>query len=411
MRLEWRLAWRNVWRNPRRTGLTVAATVFAVALLVMASALSTGMWDKIIDDTVGMASGHVTLTGPNYLEDRTLEQFTYLDATLQARLEENPAVAGFAPRVNAFGLLSQGDVTRGVMVMGLDPQRESTVSTLPGRVRSGRFLEAKGSNEIVLGERLAQILSVGVGDELLLYSVAYSLESAYDLFRVVGLMRLPNPDLDRGLALISLADAQAFFVYGDRLSEIAIRAQDAGASSSLAEELGLSLDPKRVEAHPWQEVMPDLAQSVILDKAGMYGMIGILVVVVSFGIFNTILMAVLERKREFGVVLALGLRPGAIFRIVYIESILLAGVGLVLGLLVAIPLALYLQTHPISLANNEEMVAAFEIVGAEPLLSAKLVASNPLFSGLTILVVALVAALYPALRASRGKPVDVLRSI
>ena len=411
MSLEWRLAWRNVWRNPRRTGLTVAATVFAVALLVMASALSTGMWDKIIDDTVGMASGHVTLTGPNYLEDRTLEQFTYLDATLQTRLEENPAVAGFAPRVNAFGLLSQGDVTRGVMVMGLDPQREETVSTLPNRIRSGRFLEAEGSNEIVLGERLAQVLDVGVGDELLLYSVAYSLESAYDLFRVVGLMRLPNPDLDRGLALISLADAQAFFVYGDRLSEIAIRAQDAGASSSLAEELGLSLDPKRVEAHPWQEVMPDLAQSVVLDKAGMYGMIGILVVVVSFGIFNTILMAVLERKREFGVVLALGLRPRAIFRIVYIESILLAGVGLVLGLLVAIPLALYLQTHPISLANNEEMVAAFEVVGAEPLLSAKLVASNPLFSGLTILVVALVAALYPALRASRGKPVDVLRSI
>ena len=411
MSLEWRLAWRNVWRNPRRTGLTVAATVFAVALLVMASALSTGMWDKIIDDTVGMASGHVTLTGPNYLEDRTLEQFTYLDASLRARLEENPAVAGFAPRVNAFGLLSQGDVTRGVMVMGLDPQREETVSTLPSRIRSGRFLEAEGSNEIVLGERLAQVLGVGLGDELLLYSVAYSLESAYDLFRVVGLMRLPNPELDRGLALISLADAQAFFVYGDRLSEIAIRAQDAGASSSLAEELGLSLDPKRAEAHPWQEVMPDLAQSVVLDKAGMYGMIAILVVVVSFGIFNTILMAVLERKREFGVVLALGLRPRAIFRIVYIESILLAGVGLVLGLLVAIPLALYLQTHPISLANNEEMVAAFEIVGAEPLLSAKLVASNPLFSGLTILVVALVAALYPALRASRGKPVDVLRSI
>lgn len=411
MSLEWRLAWRNVWRNPRRTGLTVAATVFAVALLVMASALSTGMWDKIIDDTVGMASGHVTLTGPNYLEDRTLEQFTYLDAKLQARLEENPAVAGFAPRVNAFGLLSQGDVTRGVMVMGLDPRREKTVSTLPNRIRSGRFLETDGSNEIVLGERLAQVLGVGVGDELLLYSVAYSLESAYDLFRVVGLMGLPNSDLDRGLALITLADAQAFFVYGDRLSEIAIRAQDAGASSNLAEELGLSLDPKRVEAHPWQEVMPDLAQSVVLDKAGMYGMIGILVVVVSFGIFNTILMAVLERKREFGVVLALGLRPRAIFRIVYIESILLAGVGLVLGLLVAIPLALYLQTHPISLANNEEMVAAFEVVGAEPLLSAKLVASNPLFSGLTILVVALVAALYPALRASRGKPVDVLRSI
>ncbi len=411
MQLEWRLAWRNVWRNPRRTGLTVAATVFAVALVVLASALSTGMWDKIIDDTVGMASGHVTLTGPGYLEDRTLEQFTYLDAPLRSRLEEDPAVAGFAPRINAFGLLSQGDVTRGVMVMGLDPEREETVSTLPGRIQTGRFLQPKRSNEIVLGERLAQVLQVGVGDELLLYSVAYSLESAYDLFRVVGLMRLPSPALDRGLALISLEDAQAFFVYGDRLSEIAIRARDAGGSASLADELARSLDPRRVEAHAWQEVMPDLAQSVILDKAGMYLMIGILVLVVSFGIFNTILMAVLERKREFGVVLALGLPPRSIFRIVYIESILLAGVGLAVGLLVAIPLVLYLQANPISVADSQEMVAAFEVVGAEPLISAKLVASNPLFSGLTILGVALVAALYPALRASRGKPVDVLRSL
>jgi len=411
MKLEWRLAWRNVWRNPRRTGLTVAATVFAVALVVLSSALSTGMWDKIIDDTVGMASGHVTLTGPGYLEDRTLEQFTHLDEPLRSRLEEDPEIAGFAPRVNAFGLLSQADVTRGVMVMGLDPEIEKTVSSLPGRVKTGRFLRPKGSNEIVLGERLAQILQVEVGDELLLYSVAYSLESAYDLFRVVGLMRLPSPALDRGLALISLADAQAFFVYGDRLSEIAIRVQDAGDSATLAYELGRSLDPERAEAHAWQEVMPDLAQSVILDKAGMYLMIGILVLVVSFGIFNTILMAVLERKREFGVVLALGLPPRSIFRIVYIESILLAGVGLAVGLLVAIPLVLYLQANPISLADSQEMVAAFEVVGAEPLISAKLVASNPLFSGLTILAVALIAALYPALRASRGRPVDVLRSI
>ena len=411
MNLEWRLAWRNVWRNPRRTGLTVAATVFAVALLVLMSAMSTGMWDKIIDDSVGMASGHVTLTGPDYLEERTLEQFTYLDAPLVARLEGDPGVAGFAPRVNSFGLLSQDDVTRGVIVTGVDPDLEATVSTLPSRVKTGRFLESGKSREIVLGGRLAEILGVEVGSELLLYSVAYSLESAYDLFRVVGIMHLPSPALDRGLSLISLADAQAFFVYGDRLSEIAIRAQDSDTSAELAEELGASLDPEKVEVHPWQQMMPELAQSVVLDKAGMYMMLAVLVLVVAFGIFNTILMAVLERKREFGVVLALGLRPRAIFRVVYVESILLAGVGLALGLLIAIPVALYLQANPIPLANSAEMAAAFEMVGTEPFLAAKIVLMNPVFSALTILCVAVIAALYPALRASRGKPVDVLRSL
>ncbi|MDE0884756.1 MAG: ABC transporter permease [Myxococcota bacterium] len=411
MNLEWRLAWRNVWRNPRRTGLTVSATVFAVGLLVLMSALSTGMWEKIIDDSVSMGSGHVTLTGPNYLEERTLEEFTYLDAPLAARLEENPAVAGFAPRVNAFGLLSEADVTRGVMVIGVDPAAERTVSSLPDRIESGRFLEKGKTREIVLGGRLAEILGVKIGDQVLLYSVAYSLESAYDLFSVAGIMRLPNPSLDRGLALVSLADAQAFFVYGDRISEVAIRASEASASTALAEQLGSSLDPEKIEAHAWPEVMPDLAQTVVIDKLGMYMMLAILVIVVAFGIFNTILMAVLERKREFGVVLALGLRPRAIFRIVYFESILLAGVGLMLGLLVAIPGVLYLQANPIPLTNSEEMAAAFAMVGSDPVIYAKLIPENPIFSGLTILLVALLAAFYPAVRASRGKPVDVLRSL
>ena len=411
MPLEWRLAWRNVWRNPRRTALTVAATVFAVALVVFAAALSEGMWSKIIDDSVGMASGHVTLTGPGYLEERTLEQFTTLDPALEQVLVSEPAVIAFAPRVNAFGLLSMAEATRGVMVMGLDPGSEDAVSSLPRRVTSGRFLSGAQPREIVVGRRLAEILGAKIGSELLLYSVAYSLESAYDLFRVVGIMDLPSPDLDRGLALISLAEAQEFFVYGDRLSEIAIRGAPAVDAEELAAALSAKIDPQRTEAHPWQEVMPELAQSVLLDKAGMYLMLAILVIVVAFGIFNTILMAVLERKKEFGVVLALGLRPRAIFRTVYLESILLAGVGLVIGLAIAIPGVLYVQANPIPLGDSEEMTAAFEMIGAEPFITTVLEAQNPLYSALAILTIALIAAFYPALRASRGRPVDVLRSL
>ena len=156
--------------------------------------------------------------------------------------------------------------------------------------------------------------------------------------------------------------------------------------------------------------MPDLAQTVVIDKVGMYIMLGILVVVVGFGIFNTILMAVLERKREFGVVLALGLRPRVIFRIVYVESVLLTGVGLVVGLLITLPLVLYLQANPVP-TDNPEVLVAFEMVGADPVIAAKLRAANPFFSALTILGVALIAAFYPAIRASLGKPVDVLRSL
>ena len=200
MLLELRLAWRNVWRNRRRTGLTIAATVFAVFLVVFFVAMAAGVHEKMIEDSVRVSSGHVTVTGEDYLENRTLEQHLVLDAELLERLESLPGVVGHAPRVTAFALLSRDSTTQGAVVLGVDPEREASVSTLPERLREGRFVSNQTSRGVVLGERLAENLGAGLGDRLLLYSVAYSLEMAYELFDVVGVIRLPVPELDRSLS-------------------------------------------------------------------------------------------------------------------------------------------------------------------------------------------------------------------
>jgi ABC-type lipoprotein release transport system permease subunit len=407
--LEVRMAWRNVWRNPRRTGLTLAATVFAVVLVMFSVAMAAGTHEKMIEDSVRVNAGHVQVSGPGYLEKRTLEQFVVYDDELVRRIDSTPGVEGQAPRILSFGLLSRDSSTRGVAVVGIDPSRETSVTTLPGRVREGAFLSPHGRREIVIGGRLAAILGAGIGDEVLLYGIAYSLETAYDLFRVVGVMKLPEANMDRSLAVVSLRDAQEFFVYGQRVSEVAILAGDSDAVPAVVNALRGALSEGASEVHTWREEMPELEQLIFLDDAGMYIMLAILVVVVGFGILNTILMAVLERRREFGVVKALGLRPGAIFRVVYLESMLLALVGLGIGLAVAFPLVLYFQAHPITLTGDA--VAAMELFGIEPQATWKLKPLNPVGSVLTILVVALVAALYPAVKASRGRPVDALRSL
>jgi ABC-type lipoprotein release transport system permease subunit len=407
--LEVRMAWRNVWRNPRRTGLTVAATVFAVVLVMFSVAMAAGTHEKMIEDSVRVNAGHVQVSGPGYLEKRTLEQFVVYDDALARSIEATPGVEGQAPRILSFGLLSRDSSTRGVAVVGIDPSREASVTTLPGRVREGAFLSPQGRREIVIGGRLAAILGAGIGDEVLLYGIAYSLETAYDLFRVVGIMKLPEANMDRSVAVVSLRDAQEFFVYGQRVSEVAILAGDSDAVPAVATALRGALSEDAAEVHTWREEMPELEQLIFLDDAGMYIMLAILVVVVGFGILNTILMAVLERRREFGVVKALGLRPGAIFRVVYLESMMLALVGLGIGLALAFPLVLYFQANPITLTGNA--VEAMELFGIEPQATWKLKPLNPLGSVLTILVVALVAALYPALKASRGRPVDALRSL
>ena len=410
MRLILRLAWRNVWRNPRRTGLTVAATVFAVLLVVVFVAMAAGIHDKMIEDSVRLSSGHVTIAGAGYLEERTLEKFVHFDPKLARELDTTPGVVGWAPRVVGFGLLSNGPETHGIGVLGVDPARESAVTTLPGRISEGRFVGGAGSHEIVLGERLARSLHAQLGEQLLLYSVAYSLEMAYDLFTVVGTMKLPDPAMDRALGVVNLKDAQSFFVYGDRVSEVAVLARSADDTRVVQASLESELPDQGIAVYGWPQVMPELVQFIFLDDASMYIMLVILVVVVAFGILNTLLMSVLERKREFGVALAVGLRPRAIFALVYVESMLLAAVGLAIGLGLALPLVLWLVGHPIDL-HSEAMRGMVELLGVEPQIVWKLKATNPLGSALTIFAVAALAALYPAFKASRARPVDALRSI
>jgi len=410
--LEWRLAWRNVWRNPRRTGLTVAATVFAVLLVVVFVAMAAGVHGKMIEDGVRIHSGHLQVAGAGYLEDQTLERFLVLDDRLWQAIRTTPGVIGAAPRLNGFGLLSKDAATSGVAVIGVDPEREPTVSTLPDRIEEGRFLPAGLERPIVLGEALARNLHARVGDRLLLYSIAYSLEPAYELFTVSGTIRLPEPSLERSLCLVRLRDAQDFFVYGDRVSEVALLVGSASGVKRVAEALRAGLSSASTlpyEVNTWDEVMPELRQFIFLDDAGMYIMLAILVVVVGFGILNTILMSVLERTRELGVMLALGLRPRALFRLVYAESMVLAAAGLLIGLALALPFVLVMEGHPIPLGG--EVADAGALVGMEPVVTFELKPLNPIGSALTILGVAALAALYPAVKASRARPVDALRGL
>jgi putative ABC transport system permease protein len=413
--IESRLAWRNVWRNPRRTALSVAATVFAVFLVVLTVGMADGVHEKMIEDAVRLASGHVSISGKDYHQRMTLEQFVPWDGRVEKAIERVDGVRAWAPRISSFALISLGDRSQGGMVLGVDPKRERDVTTYAKKINHGNFLAdtpAPGRREVVLGRRLAKHLGAEPGDEVLLYGIAYSLETAYELFTVVGTMALPDARLERNLAIIHIDDASAFYVYEERISEIAILATGADESGSLLTALqGALAGPlaDELELQTYEEIMPELVQLILIDDAGMYVTLVILVVVVGFGILNTILMAILERTRELGIVLALGLKPTALFRMVYLESMLLAGVGLSIGLLLAVPLLGYL--HGTEFPISGDLAKSTEIFGMEPVMTFRLTALNPIGSTLTIIFVAAIAALYPALKASRARPVDALRGL
>jgi ABC-type lipoprotein release transport system permease subunit len=412
MSLIVRLAWRNIGRNRRRTALTVAAAVFAVVLVVHMLAITAGVHEKMIDDNVRIHSGHLQVTGAGYLGDRTLERFVRWQPALAAELESERGVVGAAPRVNGFALLSNGPASQGALLIGVDPAREGDVSTLPRRLKRGEFLPAGAVRPIVLGERLAHSLRVDVGDEILVYTVAYTLENAYELFAVSGVMRLPEANLDRTLAVIALADAQALLAYDDRVSEVALRVDDAARVDAIQRALSqriASVSREPLDVNPWPAVLPELQQMLILDDVQNGLMLAILVVVVAFGILNTILMSVLERQRELGVMLALGLPPRALFGLVYVESLLLSALGLALGLAIALPAVAYLQAHPIPLTGSAAQ--AGEMFGFEPVVTWKATPWIPLATVALMTGVALLAAFYPAVKAAAARPVDALRSL
>jgi ABC-type lipoprotein release transport system permease subunit len=356
-----------------------------------------------------MHTGHLQVTAAGYLEDRTLERFVEWTPELAAAIDSAPGVAGAAPRVNGFAVLSNGLASHGVALLGVDPQREGGVSSWPARVRAGSFLESE--RDILLGARLAESLRVELGDEVLVYTVAYTLENAYEVFTVRGLIRAPDPSLEGSLALISLADAQALFVYDTRVSEVALLARDSARVAETQRALAASLarvSGEPLDVNPWWVVMPELDQLLVIDTAQNYSTLAILIVVVAFGLLNTILMSVLERQRELGVMLALGLSPRAIFRLVYLESLLLSGIGLALGLALALPAAAIMQRNPIRITGEiQEMSEQF---GFEPVIAWSLRAWNPLVAVALMTVIALLAALYPAAKAASARPVDALRS-
>jgi ABC-type lipoprotein release transport system permease subunit len=366
-----------------------------------------------------MASGHVAISGKGYRENLTLEQYVPWDGRVEAAIEGVDGVRAWAPRIQSFALISLDERSQGGMVVGVDPVRERTLSVFADKVRDGRFVAeagAPGAREIVLGRKLAEKLGAALGDQVLLYGIAYSLETAYELFTVVGTIALPDPRLERNLAIIHIADASEFFVYDERITEVAILADDADHTDPLLAALAPALSsvfgdvPGDVlELQGYEEMMPELVQLILIDDAGMYIMLVILIVVVGFGILNTILMAILERTRELGVVLALGLRPASLFRMVYVESMLLAGVGLAIGLALSLPLLAYL--HGVEIPLTGDIAQSTEVFGMEPVLTFKLKPLNPIGSTITILFVAALAALYPALKASRSRPVDALRSL
>jgi putative ABC transport system permease protein len=409
MNLVFRLAWRNLWRHPKRTWLTTGAMVFSNTLLVFMIALQFGMYGLMIDNTLQAFTGHMQIQAPGYIDDKKMRQtvpdIMPLADSLRAQLETDTIGA----RAMAFALVSSADRSYGIAIFGVEPGFESKVSTIPHLVSEGRFLESKDATEIIIGAALARNLRVGLGDELTLLGSGKDGSFAAAVVNIVGIFDSGMAEFDRSIAEIPLGLFQDVFYMEGSGHHVVINAPVIDEVPELEQRVASLLPAgKELVLHDWDALQPGLKQAIKADMSSAFFMYGILVVLVAFSVLNTQLMSVLERTHEFGIVMALGLTPGRLSRLVLLETAIMGFMGLLLGALLGGILTYYLSINGFAYPGMDELAAKFNL----PSRFYPQVTMLTLFIGpAVVFIFTILAALYPALRLYRLHPVEAMRAV
>ncbi len=409
MNITLKMAWRNLWRRKRRTWLTVGAMVFSNVLLVFMISLQVGMYGMMIDNTLRAQTGHLQVQAPGYIDDHRMRQVVPEVKKLAEDLRRGLASDGVAARASAFALISSSDRSYGLQITGVEPDFEPRVSSLPGLVKDGRFLDDDLAEEIVIGRVLARNLQVGVGDELTFIGNGRDGSFAAAVVTIVGIFESGMEDLDRSLAEVPLGFFDDVFTMGGAGHAVVVMAPSliqVGQTRSRVE--ALLPEGSELVVHDWDELLPGLKQAIQADFTSAWFMYGILIVLVAFSVLNTQLMSVLERTKEFGIIMALGVKPRRLGRLVLLESGLMGAVGLVLGVVLGGALVLWLGYHGFSYPGMEEMAGKFNLPSrVYPQVSFVGLLLGPVI----VFIASVVSTLYPAIKLHFVEPVKAMRAV
>jgi len=409
MNIVLRLAWRNLWRQPRRTWLTIGAMVFSNALLVFMISLQFGMYELMIDNTLQAFTGHIQVQAPGYKDDMKMRQVVPDVDRLAEDLRTQLDLQTVAARAATFSLLSSEERSYGVQIVGVDPAHESSVSTIPGLVKKGRFPTDNNAAEIVIGTVLARNLRVDVGAELTLLGSGRDGSFAAAIADVVGIFDSGVADIDRSIAEIPLGFFQdTFFMQGAGHMVVIATPGLTLIDDYVLKTEALLPEGADLAVHDWMALQPGLKQAIQADLGSAFFMYGVLVILVAFSVLNTQLMSVLERTREFGVITALGIKPRKLASLVLLETTLMALIGLVIGVFLGWLVAAYFNSVGFSYPGMEEVAARFNLPG-------KMYPSVTLFTmmlgPLVVFLFCMLAAIYPSLRLFRLQPVEAMRAV
>jgi len=402
------LAWRNLWRRPTRAILSVLGIAFTSALLVFLISLDRGIDLAMKTNFLGVYDGFAQVQARDYAIDFDMHKTVERPAVLADELRKIRGVGAAASRVVAFGVAATPSRSVGATFVGVDPRQEVGVSRLASTVHQGRYLQVGDTDTAVIGDILARDLKVTVGDELKLLGSGLDGSVAADRLHIVGVFHSGTGDLDRQIVEMPLARAQQTFAFGDRANVIALGGESLPALEAATPAIASKIKRNGAELADWRMLEPSLRDSIVIKTVTSGLFYAVLVLVVVFIILNTLLMSVLERTREFGMLLALGMRPGLVGSTSWLEMVFLALVGAALGVGLGSAFALWIEHRGIDYpGGGGALLAQFG-------LPSRIYASLDPVSAFTapgaILLGICLAGLIPFLHILRLKAVPAMRS-
>jgi ABC-type lipoprotein release transport system permease subunit len=398
-----KLSWRNLWRNPTRTNVTISAVALCIAVLIIFQSMIVGLIEKAKFTTTNLVIGEVQVHAEGYLDDRSI--YKSLQNTEEIHLVAKENNIGLVERSYGFGLISSGTKSAGTQFWGIDPESELQHFDFANHIDKGNFLTNASLNKIVLGRKLASSIAADIGTELVVFVQGADGSLGNELFYVAGILKNMADNVDRGAAMILKKDFDILFSANNLIHEIALNSKGRFESEEIQNLL--SARTTDVDVETWQQLMPTIALMTEKMSVFMRTFFSLIFgIAASLGVMNTMIMSTYDRMREFGIIRAIGTTPWRILKQMSLEAILLTTIASVIGVVVGLSVALYFQKYGFDVSGGGNM--SFGGVVMDPIWKASVSVGIVLLPVVLLMLVSIVASIYPASIAARIKPVEAI---
>ncbi len=405
MKLYFILAWRNIWRNRRRTLIAASSVFFAVLLAIIMRSIQYGSYDFMIDSAVRLYTGYLQIHGKGYWEVRSLEKSIYADEISINKIEKLNHVELAVPRLENFMLISSKEITKVASIICIEPDKENSMTRLKEKLIKGNYLNHSDEG-ILISEGLAKLLNVDVGDSVILYGQGLYGTTAAANCRIIGIVKFAIPDLNNSFVYMPLNFGQTLFSMEGKITTVSIMLNNPRMVDAAYNEIKKIIGDE-YEIMKWDEMMPELVQGIQLDNVSGLIMLAILYLIITFGIFGTVMIMAAERTKEFGILISIGLKKSKLIFITTIESIFISFIGALSGLAAAVPVVSYYHHNPIKFTG--ELAEISLKFGVEPIIPFSTDAGIFIAQTLVVLLISLISAVYPFNFIRKLQPVDAMR--